>query len=331
MSVKSLTNIRTQFLQCFKDYGCIEEDASKISSGIDPTVIFVGSTTNSLKKYILNEIPVEGIVSDQPSMRFRETKYLFDKVYYPQYGAFFNELGVLTRHENSQGLCNQFHNYFTDYLNIDEKDLLVRINTEDKDLLKLAENTFQNIEFNSMPEKYYRHVIGEKGYVGRNFNIAIKNESNQKFEDAGNFLSFEKDGKDNFLEIGLGDTVIQKAMKGYDHVLHCYDMDVPKNLIAIEALNYTNAVIVTSVLYNEGLCASNKSSQERLLSKYIRYLSLMKHEGKVTYDDIHGSVESFEKNYHGACIGAGDNILSDLSEKEDIFKKTLIVQKLFPG
>ena len=137
--------------------------------------------------------------------------------------------------------------------------------------------------------------------------------------------------KDNFLEIGLGDTVIQKSLKGHDHVLHCYNMSVPSNLIEIESLNYMNATIISAVLYGEELRASNKNNQERILAKYVRYLSLLKQEEKVTYADIGDSVKSFEQNYYGTCVGTGDLILADLKQKESIFKNALIEQKLFPG
>lgn len=322
----SLIQIRQDFLECFKGHGYVEQPAAKVSSGIDPTVIFVGSNISGLKRYILGNIPDHGMVIDQPSMRFRELGRLFDPNYRPVYGSYFNELGAIVPYKQPDSLVEQMREYLTDYLGLHDNDLLARTNSKDPDLLALARNSFTQLETDSRPDKYYRHTIGEKGFVGRNFNIAIRNKSSGNYEDIGNFLAFQRDGKDAFVEVALGDTVIHRSMHGHEHVLDCYGVTVPHGLNRTEALNFTNSVIVTTVLYREGLRATNRNNQEKILSKYMRYLSSLKQEDKVSLQDIATGIQSFEDSYYGDRSNADTAITADLVEREPAFRKTIAQQ-----
>ena len=315
-----LHQIREQFVNYFCNHGYIQEPSVKISSNTDPTTIFIGSGISTLKKYILSEIPTAGVIVDQPSMRFRELKKLFDPSYNSHYGAFFNSMNLITPSQDVGALCEQLYNYFTENISIPEQNLLARVSSKDKELLKIARKQFKNMEIDTRPDSYYRHVVGIDGYKGINFNIAVKHKYTGEFEDTGNLLLFEKNGEHAFLEIGLGDTVIQKPLMGYDHVLDCYQVESPETLNKIERLNYINSIIVSSVLYREGLKPSNKNNQNRILQKYIKYLSLLKSKNLVTYENIGDSVSSFETQYYKDDKTIKEDILLTLNEKEDTFK-----------
>jgi hypothetical protein len=319
----SLTQIRQSFVKCFSDNGFCIEPAAKISSGIDPSVIFIGSNISSLKKFLFDGIPPEGVVIDQPSMRFRELPRLFDTHYTPNYGAFFNEIGVIARYENPERLALQLREYLLGFLGLSEQSIVIRVSSLDDDLLDIASRSFLLLEKDSKPSGYYRHTIGEAGYYGRNFNIALKNAQSGLFQDIGNFLAFQKDGEDAFLEVALGDTVIQRALCGYDHVLDCYQMKIPSVLSRIEVLNFKNSIIVTTVLYREGLRASNKNIQERILSKFLRYIYMLTVSKGVSPRHIAEAISSFEDGYWGYRSDVEPIVLADLERKAASFKKTL--------
>jgi len=323
MSIAGLRRIREQFINCFGDYGYRNEPPVKISSNVDPSTTYIGSGISTLKKYILSEIPRQGVIVDQPSMRFRELKKLFDSSYRSHYGAFFNNISLLTPNHDIEALCEQLHVYFTQYLEVSEEDLMVRVRSKDEELYEAAQGQFANLEADTRPDSYYRHTIGIDGYKGINFNIAIKNKSSGEFEDTGNLLSFEKDGEHKFLEIGLGDTVIHKPVMGYDHVLDCYQVKAPRALNRVQQLNYANSVIVSTVLFREGVKASNKNTQTQILRKYVKYLSMVKQQGLATYDDIGNSIAQFEQEYFGDNQTIKENIIATLSEKEETFKASL--------
>ena len=316
-----LAGIRQRFIECFVSRGYREQPAAKLSSGVDPTVIFVGSNINGLKSYILNWIPSEGVVIDQPSMRFRELHNLFDPAYKPNYGTFFNEIGAITIPSESMLLAKLLHRYLTSNLGMAEEDMVVRVSSQHPDLLRLAKGIFSNLEIDSRPSGYYHHTIGEPGFVGRNFNVALRNVHTGNFDDVGNFIAFQRDGAEAFSEIALGDTVILKAMKGLDHVLDCYDIKLPAGLDRIEALNFKNAVIVATVLYREGLRASNRNNQERILLKYTRYISLLSDTKGFGPECVRSAIRTFEETYFQGCSRIDETILSDLKSKESGFRK----------
>jgi hypothetical protein len=318
----SLTQIRRSFIDYFVGHGYREEPPAKLSSGIDPTVIFVGSNINGLKKYILSEIPADGVVIDQQAMRFRELPRLFDPTYRPVYGTFFNEIGAIVRPTASKELTQQLHEFLSRTLSFSDRDIVARASTKDPDLLELARGIFPRLELDSKPDNYYRHSIGEPGFQGRNFNIALKNTKTGTFDDIGNVIAFQRDGKDVFFEIALGDTVILKAMRGLDHVIDCYDIKLPPHLDRIEALNFKNAIIVATVLYREGLRVSNRNNQEKILSKYARYLSLLRCAKDFGGDDIGNAIATFEASYYGKRSGIEKELLIDLEKKEPIFRKS---------
>jgi hypothetical protein len=324
MDHTDLQAIRAQFMTCFGNYGFIEVPSVKISSKADPSTTYIGSGISTLKKYILSQIPSSGIMVDQPSMRFRELKKLFDPMYLSQYGAFFNNMGLITPSQDIDTLCEQLHSYFTDYLEIPEESLVARVSSKDAELLKTAKKRFQNLEIDSMPDRYYRHVIGIEGYTGMNFNVAIQNKTTGKLEDTGNLLVFQKDGEHAFLEIGLGDTVIQKPLMGYEHVLDCYHVTSPQKLNKIQRLNYINSIIVSTVLYREGLEASSRDTQRQILQKYVKYLSALHLHNLVTYEDIEESISSFERNYYTDDKTVKDDIVLTLRKKEELYAKDVL-------
>lgn len=319
-----LSDIRQRFMECFVSQGYREQPAAKLSSGVDPTVIFVGSNINGLKSYILNGIPSEGVVIDQPSMRFRELHNLFDPTYKPVYGTFFNEMGAIVSPSESMPLAKLFHRYLTSDLGMTEDDIVVRVSSQHPDLLSLAEGIFSNLEIDSRPISYYHHTIGEPGFLGRNFNVASRNVHTGNFDDIGNFIAFQRDGVEAFSEVAIGDTVILKAMRGLDHVIDCYDIKLPSGLDRIETLNFKNAVIVATVLYREGLQASNRNNQERILLKYARYISLLGDSKGFGPESVRTAIRTFEESYFRGCSGIDEKILSDLKHKEASFRKNVI-------
>lgn len=148
------------------------------------------------------------------------------------------------------------------------------------------------------------------------------------FDDIGNFLAFTKNEKPSFFEIALGDTVISRAMNGHDHVLDCYGIAAPTNLSRNEQLNFINSIIVTTVLYREGMRASNSTNQGKILSRYLRYIFMLNESKGVSQQQIEVAIISFEISKYGESTKVANNILGDIATKANHFKKTLEKQLL---
>ena len=70
-----MQNMIDGFLNYFQEHSCIKHEPVKISSGIDPSVRFIGSHISVLKPYFLNDnIPTGGYVMSQPCIRTRNLK-----------------------------------------------------------------------------------------------------------------------------------------------------------------------------------------------------------------------------------------------------------------
>ncbi len=288
-----------RYKQFFVDAGYREILPVRITSGVDPSVRFIGSHISALKKYVLGEgIPEGGIVTSQPCVRTRNQPKLFDDEYIPGWGSYFKSLGTIVGFDQADKLCEQSIKYLLEVAKIPSDRLVLRVNREDTDLYRLAQQYGTGLRFDdtSMPQKYYRHVLGVDGVWGRNFNYAI--EEDGKLYDIGNFIFLENNKKCLGAELALGTSTILKHGFALEHV------NSSNPVVEIEALKhplrfkFEDAVITSTVLLSEGLRPSAKGNQERLLRSYVKALSYFRYKMNVECDDLIDWVSHFEQ-LHG--------------------------------
>src|SRR3989338_10446863 len=209
----------------FKDYysllGYKEEPPVQISSGVDPTVRFIGSHVSVFKPYLnKNNVPTPGIFMRQNCLRTRNVNKLLDDDYFPNWGSYFPSIGAITPPERLDEACDETFNFFEKRLAISPENLLIRISSADTDLIDVCKRRYRerNLEIDSRKPEYYRHNIGIEGVRGRNFNIALRNTNAEGFADIGNIILLEDAQKQLGVEIALGSTTILKQLYGLDHV-----------------------------------------------------------------------------------------------------------------
>jgi alanyl-tRNA synthetase len=82
----------------FKDHydslGYTEVPSVKITSGIDPTVRFIGSHISVFKPYLDEDrVPSSGVYTRQDCLRTRNVEKLLDDSYFPNWGSYFSSIG----------------------------------------------------------------------------------------------------------------------------------------------------------------------------------------------------------------------------------------------
>ncbi len=289
-------------ISSFKDYysslGYKEEQPVQISSGIDPTVRFVGSHISVLKPYLVGGmVPSPGLFIRQNCVRTKNADRLLDDDYSPNWGSYFSSIGAITPPERLDEACNETLDFFEKQLGIPLENMLVRINSSDADLLKACgQRSGLVLEKDSKKFEYYRHKIGIEGISGRNFNIALRDPDGKGFSDVGNIIILENSTKQLAIEIALGSTTILKQLYGLDHVQDCTPVAGLEH-IKNEAIRrkFEDAVITSTALYQEGLRPLGQNNRNRILKQYVRSLSYFRAKSGISPECLLKVISDFEK------------------------------------
>lgn len=276
LELKKLTNGFLDFART-KNYSL--EPSVKITSGLDPSVKFIGAPISLLKPYFMsNTISDSGIAMRQNCVRTRNHKILFEPSILPNWGSFFTGMCILVKYGDLKKICLDAIDLLINQFGIKKEDINIQINSEDTDLLEAINATTldkEQILFNKKPNTYYRHKYGIDEVRGRNFNFSIRNLKTGLFDDIGNIIVIETmNGKKLGVELALGDTTILKQQYGLNHVLDNYCLGLES--INDEYIRYRieDAIITSIVLISEGLKPSGTETRGRILKSYLKSLSL---------------------------------------------------------
>lgn len=285
-----------------------------VTSGIDPSTLFVGSSISVLKPYISGRrIPVDGLALAQPAVRVHNARRLLEPGFRFEWGGTFTNIAVLTPYLEPGELLAHSVAFFLDTLGFDADDLRLRVTTADPDLWRLCQDAAGGVVHEADKEKlsYYRHTIGMPGVVGRNINFALRCRGLGGFRDVGNFILFE-DSTDGyrFLEVGFGDTTILRAAHDLPHVLDCSPFppapaDESEPAMLLRRL-YEDCGAVVMTLWREGLRPSSKDASTKVLGKYVRALYDAVRRAGMSLEYLQDCLERYEQLSHGEVRAAPD-------------------------
>jgi len=285
------------FKEHFSSLGYIEEPSVKITSGIDPTVRFIGSPISVFKSYLKSNIPYPGIFMYQDCLRTQNANKMLDDEYLPSWGSFFPNTGAVTQPKRLTYGCNETFEYIEKKLGIDIDKVIVRISSTDKDLLKICKSLLNenNIDIDSRDINYYRHKIGIDGVWGRNCNIALKKSNDEGYSDIGNLVIIENSESIICLEISIGVSTILKEIYGLDHVL---DLTPVLGLEFVEKKyrrKFEDALITCIVLFRENLNPFGQKNANRIFKKYIQSISYFRAKCKFNLNKLESIISEFEE------------------------------------
>jgi len=315
----------------FRDYysllGYREELPVQISSGMDPSVRFVGSHISVFKPYLSeNNVPAPGIFMRQNCLRTRNADRLLDDDYFPNWGSYFPSIGAITPPERLNEACNETFDFFEKKLAIFPENLLIRISSVDMDLIDACKQRYggRNLEIDSRKPEYYRHNIGMDGVRGRNFNIALRNPNAEGFADIGNIILLEDAQKQLGVEIALGSTTILKQLYGLEHVQDCtpvIGLNMENETIGRK---FEDAIITGVVLYREGLRPFGQNNRNRILKQYVRSLSYFRAKSGINIENLFQIVSNFEKREFPEST---DQVAGVVMEFVKAYENELLVKK----
>ncbi|MDO8497713.1 MAG: hypothetical protein Q7S61_04175 [bacterium] len=336
-----LEGLKGNFFEYYSELGYLQHESVAISSGIDPSVRFIGSHISVLKPYIESDrIPRPGYHIMQNCIRTKNLQGLFDHDYYPKWGSYFPSLGTIAQPGSVERVTQEAHDLLTEKLGIDQQHVIARVNASDLDLFEAAQRTFgqERLEIGTMPEKYYQHKLGMSEVRGRNLNIALRNPNGKGFSDIGNIIVIETQNKELGVELAIGASTTVKQLYDLDHVLDCHPILGFEDQYPGVRRKIEDCILISTVLYREGLRPSGTSNRGRLLRSYTRGLSYLRAMTLTDPDKLKQTIADFEmREFKVSQPEVTDEIIVDmfefeaelrnkenLSNEEAIIKPTLI-------
>jgi hypothetical protein len=305
------------FLRHYEGFGFATAAPVPLTSGVDSSVIFVGSSISVLKPLIRRrEVPERGVTLAQPALRTHNIKKLLQPGFEFEWGGLFTNIALLAPVGTEVELLRHTLAFFIDSLGFRPDDLRLRVSTADPDLFALCRGPGRpvDVEVDTHPLPYYRHRIGMDGVVGRNFNFALYCPRYGEYRDVGNFIVFEDvEGEYSFLEVGFGDTTILRARYDLEHVLDCFPFRPQGSLPPAERRILEDAASVSVALWREGLRPSSRDASSKLLAKYMRALYHVADRNGVSLAALRRVVAEYEAAQYRDPLGVADELVAHLS------------------
>jgi hypothetical protein len=309
---KQLSKINSQFLKFFKSCGLIRHKSEKVSSGIDPTVRFIGSHTSILKKYIENNsLPQKGFCIIQDCLKTTNLNIFYNDNQPIYFGSYFPCHGVLVHYSNLKQIVSDTICFIYKQLNISLKNIEIWINSQDRDLLKSIED-LAPIQLDHLPINKYIHKFGMDGITGRNLHIAINNADTGIQEYFAVIIVIEKLLEPLYVEVAISPTIILKQLYSLDHILDCYPVPQFSLETSILSRKLEDCVITITLLYKEGLYPSNHHNRNRLLKKYLIALGYIRKKLYLDIKMVSDILEKYEQLYYTKNLGINQKIIEDL-------------------
>lgn len=277
---EEIDDVNRAFIKCFQEKGYKREQSVCISSGIDESVTYIGSGISVLKPILLKEdIDSKGNFIKQKAIRTQSLKNIYDPEKITEFNSFFDALCVISNYGNLSNLVNDSFSFFQNYLQIAPEEIMLRINSRDKDLIEASMGISEKVkrEYDTREERYYQHKYGldEQGIYGRNMNFAFLDHSTMEYKDVGNIIVLESKDKKYGAELALGVQPAVMRKYGIPTSLEASYISDVVNLDSPEKFKYAECLAVVANLDKENIM---KNVRKRFpIYLYKKYLRALKH------------------------------------------------------
>lgn len=280
--------------QTYGDYllsnGYNPNTSVKITSGVDSSVVLIGSTISVMKPKLLNhEINNDGEFLFQRAIRTRGIKNLIipEKL---EWYSYFDASGVLVNYNKLDKLVYDIIDFLTKFLKIDCSDIMIRVSKKDSDLMNSTKNLDGRIaiEIDTREERYYRHKYGlqEFGIYGRNFNIAIRCCNDLEYKDIGNVIVIESPNEKFGVECAIGINAILMRKFGLSNSIDASSVVDIYHPTDDSDYKFLDCLSVVSHLAYENAILINDRSTQYIYRKYIRALKYWAEIKKISNDEL---------------------------------------------
>ena len=294
-----INNINIGFIDFFTNKNYKLEKSVKITSGIDPSVFFVGSTISVLKPLLLNDnIDSTGNIAIQNAIRSRA----LNRIYIPEkieWSSYFDAIGLLVNYNNIDNIIGDVLEYLNNKADISYQDIQININSKDVDLVKSLENVNPGVkvQFDTKPEAYYKHRYGldDLGIYGRNMNIAIKDKSDNIYKDIGNIIVIESKDKKYGVEYGSGVNSMIMRTEGIDTSIEASTVADIVTFDSLEKYKFADCLSVVSHLASEDIETMFRKSRSLLgiYRKYLRALDYWREKLNISSEQLNEMIKNY--------------------------------------
>ncbi len=296
---EKLTLIQNEYTTFLREKGYNENKPVKITSGVDKSVVLVGSTISVLKPKLLNNsIHKNGEFLFQRAIRTQPLKVMTVNQT-SEWSSYFDATGLLVPQNLGEKLVYDVLFFLINKLNLSKDDIMIRINCNDTDLMGIVKNVSDmcNIEMNTREEKYYKHRYGldEYGIYGRNFNIALKDKKACEYKDIGNIIIIENQNKKFGIECAIGLNALLMRMEGLKTSIEASSISDIVKLKSPPQHKFADCLSVVSHLAYENVEGLKKRNPIYLYRKYLKYLEYWSEELNLKREDVIAMIKNYLK------------------------------------
>lgn len=296
---EKLTLIQNEYTTFLREKGYNENKPVKITSGVDKSVVLVGSTISVLKPKLLNNsIHKNGEFLFQRAIRTQPLKVMTVNQT-SEWSSYFDATGLLVPQNLGEKLVYDVLFFLINKLNLSKDDNMIRINCNDTDLMRIVKNVSDmcNVEMNTREEKYYKHRYGldEYGIYGRNFNIALKDKKACEYKDIGNIIIIENQNKKFGIECAIGLNALLMRMEGLKTSIEASSISDIVKLKSPPQHKFADCLSVVSHLAYENVEGLKKRNPIYLYRKYLKYLEYWSEELNLKREDVIAMIKNYLK------------------------------------
>lgn len=296
---EKLTLIQNEYTTFLREKGYNENKPVKITSGVDKSVVLVGSTISVLKPKLLNNsIHKNGEFLFQRAIRTQPLKVMTVNQT-SEWSSYFDATGLLVPQNLGEKLVYDVLFFLINKLNLSKDDIMIRINCNDTDLMGIVKNVSDmcNVEMNTREEKYYKHRYGldEYGIYGRNFNIALKDKKACEYKDIGNIIIIENQNKKFGIECAIGLNALLMRMEGLKTSIEAFSISDIVKLKSPPQHKFADCLSVVSHLAYENVEGLKKRNPIYLYRKYLKYLEYWSEELNLKREDVIAMIKNYLK------------------------------------
>ncbi len=311
------SDIKNMFDKFFLSLGYKRQASVPIVSINDHSVRFTGSTTNALKQFISgkSDLPAKGMFVVQKCLRSQNASSFLDDNSFPVWGSYFTEFGSLVPPVMTTRLIEDTINLFIKVFEVKKNRLILRVSSQDRDLLKLVKRTNLNFRVDDLPQNLYRHKYGLDGVKGRNFNFGIMSANSQKISDIGNFVLIENCGKQIGAETGFG---VSTFLFRYFDLSNSIESSTISTVVPFKLgfrSKYSDALSSTVIMLREGVRPSGRD-KGRILRSYLDAVGYLSEKVGFSAETTLKFAIDFEEVEYGSVSFVGDKILPYLSTED---------------
>lgn len=325
--IESREKVQNSFNSFFQSKGLERvEPASLVSGDVDPTVIFIGSSTNVFKKYLddISTLPDRGVALWQDKLRTQNYELsLTDEN--PEFCSYFTGGGILMSAGSYEELCQVVLDFLREELGVSEQELQIKVSSEDKDLATFWGNRSASADLNISDNlEEFRWTFGEDGLEGRGILLSVKSKDSDQYGEFSTLEIIERNGDELAVEWGFGlETFIAKR-NGLHHPIAASKIaGAFPSAVEPQNVKLTDSLIAAMAILNEGVSPNKKIGGKpgTVLRRFLQKISYYVRENGILVDDIEDWCDYLSTNEFTNYPNAKVEVLDFLSRARNREKR----------